>query len=263
MSAADRGTAVVDAVTAGLPALSLAEVVATSALMSRTDRKYLLRPSEFLALAEALRPELSCLEIAGGRSFRYSSTYFDTPGLAVFRAHRQDRRRRFKIRTRTYADSADTFCELKLNGRRDETIKVRRPHPTAAAHTLTASTLEFLDEQLMAAYGTRAPRPLTASLVTTYRRATLVTADRLTRITCDTALTWSSGRHDVPAARDLVLLEVKSAAGRGPATEALSRLRLHELSVSKYCAGLVALGLAQGGNRWLPALRRLAVHSIG
>ncbi|MFD8498044.1 VTC domain-containing protein [Amycolatopsis sp. NPDC059657] len=262
MTAPDRGTAVVDVVTARLPGLSLPEVVATSALMSRTDRKYLLRPPEFLALADALGADLAGLDIAGRRSFGYSSTYFDTPDLAVFRAHRQDRRRRFKIRTRTYTDSADTFCELKLSGRRDETVKVRRPHPTRSAHALTASTLSFLDDQLMASFGRPAPRPLAASLVTTYRRATLVTADRRTRVTCDTGLTWSAGTRELPAARDLVLVEVKSAAGRNPVTETLARLRIRELSVSKYCSGLVALGLTGGGNRWLPALRRLAVHPI-
>lgn len=253
----DRGAAVVDAVTAGLPSLSLAEVVATSELMNRVDRKYLLRPAQFLSLADALSADLSCLEIEDKRSFGYSSTYFDTPDHAVFRAHRQDRRRRFKIRTRTYTDSADTYCELKLSGRRDETVKVRCPHPTAAAHTLTASTRSFLDDQLTAAFGRPAPRPLTAALVTTYRRTTLVTGDRRTRITCDTGLAWSSGARELSAARDLVLLEVKSAAGRNPVTEALSRLRIRELSVSKYCSGLVALGVVTRGNRWLPALRRL------
>ncbi|WP_410661779.1 polyphosphate polymerase domain-containing protein [Amycolatopsis sp. lyj-112] len=254
-----RGTATVTAVAKGLPSLSLPEVVATSGLMSRTDRKYVLRLNDFLAVTEALGESLSCLEIGGRRVFGYSSTYFDTPDLAIFRAHRQDRRRRFKIRTRTYTDSADTFCELKVSGRRDETVKVRRPHPAEAAHGLTAPALTFLDDALTAAYGRPAPRPLAPALVTDYRRTTLVTADRRTRITCDTSLVWRSGSRSLAAGGDLVLLEVKSAAERTSVSEALAKLRIREQSVSKYCAGLVALGLATGGNRWRPALRRLGV----
>lgn len=254
-----RGTATVAAVAKGLPSLSLPEVVATSGLMSRTDRKYVLRLNDFLAVTEVLGESLSCLEIGGRRVFGYSSTYFDTPDLAIFRAHRQDRRRRFKIRTRTYIDSADTFCELKVSGRRDETVKVRRPHPANAAHGLTAPALTFLDDALTAAYGRPAPRPLAPALVTDYRRTTLVTGDRRTRITCDTSLVWRSGSRSLAAGGDLVLLEVKSAAERTSVSEALAKLRIREQSVSKYCAGLVALGLATGGNRWRPALRRLGV----
>ncbi|WP_409495901.1 polyphosphate polymerase domain-containing protein [Amycolatopsis sp. cmx-11-12] len=252
-----RGTATVAAVAKGLPSLSLAEVVATSGLMSRTDRKYVLPLNDFLAVAQELGESVHCLEIDGRRMFGYSSTYFDTPGLAIFRAHRQERRRRFKIRTRTYTDSADTFCELKVSGRRDETVKVRRPHPVETAHGLTASALTFLDDALTAAYGHPAPRPLTPALVTDYRRTTLVTAD--TRITCDTSLVWRSGSRSLAAGGDLVLLEVKSASERNSVTEALAKLRIREQSVSKYCAGLVALDLATGGNRWRPALRRLGV----
>jgi VTC domain-containing protein len=256
VSEPDRGTAVVSAVAGRLPGTSLAEVVAGSALMSRTDRKYVLRLPDFLAVADALGDRLRSLDIGGRRSFAYSSTYFDTPDLAVFRAHRQDRRRRFKIRTRTYTDTADTYCELKLSGRRDETVKRRRPHPAAAADVLTPEALAFLGRELGSA-GHPVPGSLASVLVTEYRRSTLVTADRRTRVTCDTALTWTAGARSRPAARQWVLLEVKSAAERNQVTETLARLRLRETSVSKYCAGVVALGLATGGNRWLPVLRRL------
>ncbi|WP_307793438.1 VTC domain-containing protein [Amycolatopsis sp. MtRt-6] len=256
MTAPDRPTAVVATVAAGLPGLSLAEVVAGSELMSRADRKYVLRLPDFLAVADVLGDRLLALDIGGRRSFAYSSTYFDTPDHAVFRAHRQERRRRFKIRTRTYADTADTYCELKLSGRREETVKRRHPHPTAAADVLTPEARAFLGRELASA-GLALPGSLLPALVTGYRRSTLVTADRRTRITCDTALVWTAGARARPAARQQVLLEVKSATERNAVTETLARLRLRETSVSKYCAGVVALGLAPGGNRWLPVLRRL------
>ncbi|GAA1994293.1 VTC domain-containing protein [Amycolatopsis minnesotensis] len=254
----DRATALVTTVAAGLPGISLPEVLDTTGLMSRVDRKFVVGHAEFLSFVDGIGGLLA-LDIEGRRSFGYSSTYFDTPGLAVYHAHRQGRRRRYKIRTRTYADTADTFCELKLSGRREVTIKRRQPHPSREADTMTPDALDFLDRELGTRFGLSAPRPLTASLVTGYRRTTLVTADRLTRITCDTSLRWSRGTATRRAAQGLVLLEVKSAGG---ATPVLKRLRLRETGLSKYCAGLVALGAAPGGNRWLPALRGIGAAPV-
>jgi hypothetical protein len=45
------------------------------------------------------------LEIDGARSFAYDSTYFDTPDLDAYLLAATRRRRRFKVRTRTYVDS--------------------------------------------------------------------------------------------------------------------------------------------------------------
>ncbi|QWF83137.1 polyphosphate polymerase domain-containing protein [Amycolatopsis sp. CA-230715] len=254
----DRATALVGTVAATLPGISLPEVLDTTGLMSRVDRKFVVGHADFLSFVDGIGGLLA-LDIDGRRSFGYSSTYFDTPGLAVYHAHRQGRRRRYKIRTRTYVDTADTFCELKLSGRREMTVKRRRPHPPGEANAMTADSFAFLDRELGTRFGLPAPRPLAASLVTDYRRTTLVTADRLTRITCDTSLLWSRGPMTRRAAQGLVLLEVKSATG---AALALKRLRLRETGLSKYCAGLVALGAAPGGNRWLPALRGIGAAPV-
>lgn len=250
----DRAATVVASVAANLPGIGLPDVLATSELLDRAERKYLLRPTEFLLVVDALRGRLRALDIDGLRTFGYRSTYFDTPDLAVFRAHRQGRRRRFKIRTRTYTDTADTYCELKLAGRRDQTVKHRCRH--VGADTLTGPALRFLDTQLGAA-GLRLPTPLTPVLTTAYRRMTLVVDDGTARVTCDTGLVWSARGRTRAAGRGLVLVEVKAAHARNPVTEALSANGFRETPVSKFCTGVTALGLSAGGNRWLPVLRGL------
>src|SRR3954468_24053965 len=115
------------ALVAGLPATDLATLEADAALAVRVDRKHLLGWEDVERLLEGLPPTHSALEIGGRRAFAYDTTYFDTHDLHCFRAHAQGRRRRFKCRTRLYADSDVCAFEVKLRGAGDETVKLRRP----------------------------------------------------------------------------------------------------------------------------------------
>ncbi len=65
------------------------------------------------------------LEIEGLRCFRYESVYFDTPDLAAYHQAATGRQNKFKVRTRTYVDSAECVLEVKTRGGRGETIKER------------------------------------------------------------------------------------------------------------------------------------------
>lgn len=109
-------TAVADA--AALRPLSLAEVNALASLTLRSCRKYVVPARLLPVLVGHLAHDFGVLCEEGRTAFRYSSTYFDTPDLVTFRQHRQQRRRRFKIRTRSYLDSGLTMLEVKLKGAR-------------------------------------------------------------------------------------------------------------------------------------------------
>ncbi|MBT8217984.1 MAG: molecular chaperone, partial [Acidimicrobiia bacterium] len=67
-----------------LPGISLAEVTAEAALLSRKDRKYLVP----LDVARGLLGQdgLRVLEIDGRRTFHYESVYFDTPDRVSYLA---------------------------------------------------------------------------------------------------------------------------------------------------------------------------------
>ena len=95
---------------ADLAPVTLDELNAAAALQTRRDRKYVLTPDELGRLLADL-PPARVLEIDGSRSFAYDSTYFDTPELDAYRLAATRRRRRFKVRTRTYVDTGSCFVE--------------------------------------------------------------------------------------------------------------------------------------------------------
>ncbi|MFB4306256.1 VTC domain-containing protein [Actinomadura sp. GTD37] len=241
---------------AGPPAIGLPDVLARSALQLRLDRKYLLPVPLLPALVGGLAGDYAALEIDGRRLFRYSSTYFDTPGLLTYRQHRQDRRRRFKIRTRTYLDSGSCMFEVKLNGTRDATDKRRTPYEAARRAELTAAAERFLAEALLSEYRMNPPEPLGPSATTGYRRVTLVQRSGTGRVTLDAGLVCSRPGRRVEARDDWVLVESKSAAADTPADRLLRRMRVHPVKISKYCLAVAVLYPGTASNPWRPALRR-------
>jgi hypothetical protein len=130
-----RASAVVAGSVAGLPAASLAEVIERSALQARVDHKYLVPLERFAELAARLPDTYAVLEIDQLRGLAYESVYFDTPDLLTYRQHLQGRRHRYKVRTRAYLDSGVCMFEVKLKGRREQTIKARLPYPVARPDT--------------------------------------------------------------------------------------------------------------------------------
>ncbi|RAY14922.1 hypothetical protein DPM19_12625 [Actinomadura craniellae] len=240
----------------GLPPVGLDEVLAAAELQTRVDRKYLLPAAALPALAAAVAGRYAVLEIGGRRCFEYSSTYFDTPDLLTFRQHRQGRRRRFKIRTRSYLDSGECMFEVKLAGARDRTEKRRMPHDIARRGELTREAHAFLADSLHEAYRMDPPDRIGPSATTGYLRATLVQTAGTGRVTCDVGLSCTAGGRTVRAAAGQVLVETKSPGAEGPMDRALRGLGVRPLSISKYCLAVAALQPGMRANRWQPALRR-------
>jgi hypothetical protein len=236
-----RTASLVDA----MPSLDLATLEADAALTVRTDRKYLLDWEQTTRLLAALTPTHAALEIDGRRAFQYDTTYFDTADLHCFRAHAQGRRRRFKCRTRLYADSDVCALEVKLRGTGQQTIKLRRPvtpdrHGSRAAddHGFLQSCLEEVP-------------PLTPTLRGRHTRVTLVSEGE--RCTLDFDLSYEGGGA-LP--RELVIVETKSARGRGLADRALLGLRSRPTPCSKYCLGISLQQRAAAPIELRPLVRR-------
>src|SRR4051794_32133208 len=108
--------------------ISLPALQRTAALSTRVDRKYVVDWATFAVVLDAIGTTHRALEMGGRRTFRYRNTYFDSPDLGAYRAHMQQRRRRYKIRTRHYVDSGLKLFEIKLKGRRGETVKHQMPY---------------------------------------------------------------------------------------------------------------------------------------
>lgn len=239
---------------AGLRPISLPELIDRAELQRRIDHKYLLGTDVFDRWLAALGPTIRVLEIDGRRSFGYESIYFDTPDLLTFRQHRQGRRRRYKIRTRTYTDSSDCIFEIKLEGRRGETIKERRPHPITRRAELTPAARDHLAEVLIG-QGLSVPADLAPVQQLCYDRSTLLLPDIPARITCDTGLSYRCEDGWVEGPDDHVIVEVKAASGRNAVVSGLAALGVRPVQISKYCVGTVLLTGASG-NRWQPVIKR-------
>lgn len=228
--------------------IGLDEVIAEAALQTRVDRKFLLTPEEFTALADRLGEDFRIMEIDGLRTFRYESVYFDTEDFEQYRAHRQGRRRRYKVRSRTYADTGLSMFEIKTKGLRGATVKHRIEQDLDDAGRLTDHSLEFLDEVVTREYGEEVPA-LHAVLDSAYVRGTFVNPLDGERVTCDVELQYANGEQQI-SGPDLIVVETKSADGRGVSDQALAELGIRPVSMSKYCIGIALLNPQLPANKW-------------
>jgi len=218
-------------------AVSLEEVQADAALSTRVDHKYVVDWATFEAVSTALAGTHRALEIDGRRSFAYETVYFDSPTLGAYRAHMQQRRRRYKVRSRRYVDSAVQYFEVKLKGARGETVKHQLPCRLEDHGHVSAAARAFLSERLAEAYPSMGVPELGPTIHTNYNRMTLAHDEE--RLTADFNLSFSDGISDIPGlSPEYLIVESKSVHGLATADRELRRLGIRPLSCSKYCVGM-------------------------
>lgn len=246
-----------------LPTVSLAELNAQASLLTRVDRKYVIEAGELDAVltgpCDSGVAGLRVLEIDGRRSSRYESTYLDTVDLDSWAGAAHRRRRRWKVRTRTYADTGERWLEVKTRGRRGVTVKERLPHD---AHELSGPAGAWVRDRLGAAHVHDVdPGGLVATLHTSYARTTLLLAEAAGRATVDRDLRWVSG-HGTAEVGDVLVVETKSGTARpGPLDRRLWELGHRPIRISKYGTGLALLTPDLQTNRWhRVTTRHLADH---
>jgi len=247
------GLDVVRSAAAAMPTMSLQEVTAAADLQTRTDRKYLVPATDFGRLIDSLGEGLAVLEIDGGRTFDYESVYFDTPDLRAYHDHAHGRRRRFKVRTRSYLDSGLCALEVKTEGGRGETVKERAGYAIEDRDRLTPAARDLAAAQIGSAATADA---LQLALVTGYARTTIVDLAGQSRMTCDVDLTFSSPDRTGAGSRSAVLVESKTAGAASRVDRMLWRMGHRPIALSKYCAGLAVLYPHLPANRWSRVLRR-------
>lgn len=243
-----------------LPSVTLAELNATAELLTRTDRKYVVSADEIDAIVTGLHPSgaagLRVLEVDGRRTSRYESTYLDTVGLDSWAAAAHRRRRRWKVRTRVYADTGERWLEVKTRGLRGTTVKERLPHDGSE---ITGPVDAWVRDRLAAAHVRDVdPAGLVETLHTSYRRTTLLLPGDAGRATVDRDLRWVSG-HGTVAVGDVLVVETKSATPRpGPLDRRLWELGHRPVRISKYGTGLALLTPGLPRNRWHRVVSSLA-----
>lgn len=226
-------------ITSQFAPISLADINARASLQVRADNKYFVPWQAFVDFTATLSKSYAVMEIGGKRAFAYDTQYFDTPDLASYWGHMQGRRKRFKCRSRVYVDSDLCVFELKLKGGRGETVKHKINYSEASRKEVNAAAMAFLRDRLGAAYGMELTKELVPTLHNNYQRVTLASLDSPERVTCDFNLAFGDGERWLGhMTDDYVLVEIKSARGRGPADQLLWKLGVRPGGGSKYCVGL-------------------------
>jgi hypothetical protein len=215
-------------------------------LQTRTDRKYLVDEETLWELLDGMPPTVRVLEIDGENGCDYSSTYFDTHDLTLYRAAVQGRRHRFKVRSRTYGDIGPCFLEVKAKGGRGANVKSRIHCARDDRDRITLDGLDFVagvvgDVDLVAAL-----RPV---LTTDYTRSTLIDSVDRTRLTFDRQLRCI-GDGERSAVLDAIVVETKSAGAPSGADRWLWRHQVRPTQVSKFCTGLAVIRPELPANKW-------------
>lgn len=250
---------------ARLAPIALDELVERASLQTRIDRKYVVPAAALDGLLAELDPGTRVLEIDGLRDFRYESVYFDTPALTSYWMAARARRKRFKVRTRTYVDSDSTFLEVKTKGARSATVKDRleyspdeRGEVSPEGYDYAWSTLEE------AGFDDLEPTILVPTLITRYERTTLFVPGSASRATIDTGLRWVIDEAHPLDRPDIAIVETKSGSRASDVDRLLWSHGHRPATISKYGTGLAALRDDLPSNKWSRILRRhfdVAPHS--
>lgn len=230
-----------DEVVAKLKSVPLEDAVGDAALLRRHDHKFLISPEQAMTVGRNLNSDWRVLEVDGHRAHQYRSLYFDTVDFALFRAHVQGRRRRYKVRVRSQGDSINTWLELKTKTDRSETNKLRWLRDGNGFADITVIERSHLTGALETVYGSMVLPPLVASLDLRYIRRTLINSRTNERITMDVDLIAATAEDSSNLFPDAVVMEIKSAMENGPALIDLRKIGLRPMRVSKYCVAVSSL----------------------
>jgi hypothetical protein len=240
--------------------VDLAALNAAAELQTRVDRKYILPSGALPAVLAELPAGSEVLEIGGERFLRYASQYFDTPDLDSYFGAARGRRRRFKVRARTYLDSGGSFLEVKTRGARSATVKDRVP---VVGDELDADAVAYAGDLLAGAGipdADRLAHRLAPVLLTRYRRATLLlpasSDGDASRATIDIDLAWMGAQGSRLRLPDSVIVETKSGQRAGALDRTLWRHGHRPASLSKYGTGMAALDPRLPSHKWRRVLTR-------
>ncbi|QAY60318.1 polyphosphate polymerase domain-containing protein [Microbacterium protaetiae] len=240
--------------------IDLTELNALAALQTRVDRKYIIPAAELPRIVRCLPGSTRMLHIDGTSTLTYASRYFDTPELDSYLRTARGRRRRFKVRARTYVDSGDSFLEVKTKSGRSATVKQRVP---VARGELDAAAREHAAGLLAAAdipAAEHLAHRLRPTMDSSYRRITLLLPSNVpaenSRTTIDIDLEWRAPGRGILRLDDRVIVETKSGRRAGAMDRALWRAGHRPASISKYGTGMAALYPTLPSNKWRRTLTR-------
>jgi hypothetical protein len=204
-------------------------------LLDRIDRKYMFHADMLESILELARRNYYTLEIENKRFACYQTTYFDTPDYQMYLKHHDGKLNRYKVRFRTYLDSGLNFFEIKIktNTGRTKKSRVQLYDKISNIDGVAANLLERKTDIKA--------DTLTPALTVNYNRITLVSKDLSERLTIDFDMCYEH-ENGTQFMHDLVIAEVKQdKSGSSPFIDIMSKMRIKDASMSKYCLGVALL----------------------
>jgi hypothetical protein len=206
------------------------------ALLDRTDIKYVLNVRQLYCALTSLTGHYRVLDIDGIRLNHYQTLYFDTADFALYMHHHAGRRNRYKVRSRKYVDTGQSFLEVKFKTNKDRTIK-RRVQTPGLVTRFTPETNDFMN-----AHFPLDTQFLEPKLWIDFPRITLVSKHHRERLTLDLNLRFCSGGRTV-ALPGIAIAEVKqdNVNRNSDFIRQMRALNVHPTGFSKYCIGVSLL----------------------
>jgi hypothetical protein len=246
--------------------VSLEKTNEMAQMLSRIDNKYVVNSMQFKKLLSRLNKRYAILEIEDRKQFSYSSCYYDDARYTTYFDHHQGRRNRFKVRTREYVDSKLLFFETKFKGCRGLTNKHRMKAEVLKMQQIKGQYLDLVQKKYKEYFHKECQLDLKPSLIVNYKRCTLVALQGGERVTIDFNLAFKAPKHKsktVKIGQNFIIVETKSADGKGYADNCLSALKIRQASkCSKYCLGLNLTGAVKKNNRFLSTIRHISQNIV-
>jgi len=232
--------------------VDLSETNRKAALLDRSDTKYAMTIEQLNDTLEACRGMYRILEIQGRRSFRYETTYFDTPELRFYHEHHAGKEDRKKVRIRKYLDSGMTYLEVKHRLNKGNTVKSRM-----VLEQDVTENISTLNHPVFIGAGNMPVDQLRPVIRISYERFTLVDLFNAERVTIDRHIVFERG-NESRKLEGLVIAEVKQRRKHPSVFRRQMRsMNIREGSVSKYCMGTLLLNDQVKRNRFKTRLNRI------
>jgi hypothetical protein len=217
-------------------------------LMNRSDTKFVFRSEMLPAFLEQLKMDYSILEVEGVRNSKYETVYYDTEDFMFFHHHRCGKANRHKVRLRTYCESDLHFFEIKNKNNKGRTIKKRIKRKEQNV-VISKKANEFLLEKT-----NLTSEDLLPKLWANYSRITLVNKHAPERLTIDTGMYYKNDLKE-KSLPELVIAELKQEKKQKCVfSELMRNNHIKEVSISKYCFGVIFLYEGIRMNNFKPKL---------
>lgn len=223
-----------------------------AALMDRCEEKYILTGDEAVDVLRTLPADYYVLEIEGSRYMGYETCYFDTDEYDTYLQHHNGKLNRYKIRSRRYEVTNESFFEVKQKSNTGRSNK-KRISTERFVTRIETSLMGFLHDCYP--YPTEGFSP---RILNNYNRITLVSQDLSERVTLDFELSYLHNSRQITLP-NIVIVEVKTPCRRAksPIRLLLRNMRIRPSSFSKYCIGVSLLCPDVKNNRFRSKLHQI------